>query len=577
MTLEPLWTDDKINSSLDAATERKVEAVEARALLHAMQGDYEEYRATREQTIETLGLTIQQQNTAIANLQSGNSALAGDVMSLQGQVGTLSQSNDYLAGSLLASNAANTTLQLQVADLSPDVHVTIKDTVALTSKFETAVSHVASADLLYASATTKANGMAALAPAITWHQLHLMGWGTLDPWQWNGTGTRPAAPTNWASLDAFLTMVLGMGGKIALNTQLYSWHLKGKWMPDGTTVPMNAAEAFSDSGVLMTSKVPDYLLLIQKMAERYLVAPYNVKMWITGTEFHGLYQGRSRNFNEWRYDAYAGTAGNSADMGMAYLHNITVDKITEVAIAKGIDPASLIIVNNYPPIISRATPTNDSVAAGHPLRGRPWGTANKQGPSILANMPPLLKRLDAIGFDMATGNMDRVALVDDLANLNRIDDIVGYTRTTVPNKPVAILEMYDKLQAEPTATAQQRASFRAEAYRKLVLNGVWTAFIWGTAGEAMNPGSELAVPDAALLTDGGQSTPMLNVVKLYHDHFGPATPIYDTEVAGEGVSVLASNKVTLLNNRTNTQRKVALRDDMYTLNAYEQRVIPRGG
>lgn len=484
----------------------------------------------------------------------------------------------------------DTSLQEQIATLTTklavataDVHMAVGSTPILTSRFETALSHVDGQDLMWANKTAKLTGMASLAKAISIQQNHLLGWGRTDPWPWDGTGTRPPEPTAWGSLDGWLQMCLGIGNKLALNTQLYPWHLRGRWGADGVTIPCTVADVYSDDGVIMTNRTADYLLLIKRMAERYLVPPYNVRIWTTGTEFHGLYRGRDKTFKEWRWDDFPGTPGANADMGMAYIHNITVDQILAVAAAKSIDPATLTFINNYPPIVCNGKPISDSVPIGHPLRQRPWGTPNSQGFSILQHMIPLLKRVDIVGIDMGSINRDGVVLVaDEFANLNRYDDILSYIKTIVLSKPIAIMETYDKPQVDPGPNSfALRAAIRADAFRHMLLNGIWAAFIWGTSGAAMgvygDPGRK---KDAALLTDtmtatGGQPTLMLDAVELYHDHFGPDTAIYDFTVIGTGVSALFSETKGMLINQTNATKTVAVDDVVYSLSPYQYMLIDR--
>lgn len=588
------WSDAEILAELDSHIERRIAYSDALTAMNKMRADYateltvldgkllfsEEKISGLNRQVSDLNGEIALLDGQIADLEGKITTLDGQIAVLEGQVLTLTSQNTTLKGQNTALKDQNSALTIQLADLTPDVVFTIAATPKMTSNFETAISHVTSKDLLWANATAKAKGMVNLGSAITYHQRHLLGWGTPDPWAWDGIGTRPAEPTNWGTMDSFMAMGLEMGGKLAVNTQLYSWHLKGRWMADGSTQPMTVADQFSDDGVLLTNQVPAYLLLIKRLAERYLVAPWNVEVWTTGTEFHGLYRGRNKTFNEWRWDDYAGTPGANADMGMAYIHNITVAKIIEVAVAKGIDPAKLKFIFNYPPLSSQGKPTGDSVPVGHPLYGRPWGTANKQPVSILKNMPPLLTRYDAGAFDIATPNKDGVVLLtDDFAQLQKIDDMAAYARSLI-SKPLAVLEVYDKPQTDLNASPQKRAAIRADAFRHFLLNGIWTVYIWGSNGAAMNTGSEGAVPAAALLTDtskstGGDSTAMLDVVRMFHNWFGPGTPIYDVTVTGSGAALLPSDKMAMLISQSPIRLNAQVDGDVYLLDPYEVRMVVR--
>lgn len=586
---------------LQQLAETKVDVNDAYAILRQTQLTYEADRVAKDTTIAQKDTMITELDsecenltTEVVMLTAQRDTLTSTVNNLTAQMDTLTQGNtdktaeivrdNALIATLTNDKAALTstvnTLNLQVHDLSPDVTVTIGSAPIMTSRLAMGLSNVDNKDLLYANATAKANGMANLAPCFDLHHKPIMAWGSGDLWPWDGIVPKPAAPTNWTSLDTFLQMGLDMGLKNAISTQIYPWHMKGIWNADGSTTPCTAADAFNDEGVVMTSQMLNYRLLIRTAAQRYLGNPYNVRIWVTGVEFHGAFRGRNKTFDEFRWDDYPGTSGNNADCGMAYLHNVVVEEILAVAATKGIDPATLIFISNYPPITSDGKPNSNSVPIGHPLYARPWGTARRQPLSVLKNMIPLLKRVDAVGFDMRTTNKDGVHPLGDFEALSRYDDFFGHMKTLVPGKSLVCMETYDAPVSD-TGSPQYRAAIRAEAFRKMLLNGITGVYVWGTSGAGMGPAPDYGKrTDAGLLTDtsvatGGQPKPMLDVVRLYHDHFGPGTPIYDAIVSGSGVSVLPSDQIVFLLNKTGVPHKVALGNDVYRLDPYQLRAIPR--
>lgn len=540
------WTDANVKSFLDNVTEKRIPYSDALSLLSRVRDDFNAQSASQLNTIRELNDDIAHLDTQIDTLKS-------------------------------AVDSANK----QIAAMTPDVTVEPGGIVS-TSVFQTGFSDVDNKDLLYANPTARATAMANLSPVMHLEQNYLLGWGKSDPWQWDGTGTKPPAPTNWASLDACMMYAVNMGLRRVLNTQLIPWHLRGEWGQDGTTRPHTYADQWSDSGILMTSRVDDFKLLISTAADRYLRDPYKVDVIVTGCEFHGAYRGRDKTFNHYRYDDYPGTPGDNADMGMAYIHNIVVDVFTKKAVELGIDPAKLTFINNYPPLVVWGKGASYTVPIGHPLRDRIWGSSDNRGLEVLQKMIPLLKRVDAIGFDMSTGNKDGIYTtgMSDWDNLTRYDEILDYIISLNPGKKYISVEGYEKPYLDPgDNSALYRTAIRADVYRRYVQKGIWASLIWGITGSAMGgPGSTDKIANGALVTPtstatGGQTKPMLQMVKLFHDYFSAGTPIRSAKITGNGVSVLLSDVKAMLINKTNMTKKVAINGDVFLVTPYACRVV----
>lgn len=533
--MDPIWPDSKIEDALHSVAEpQRVKVEDARSLLVQERDAYEAVLA---------------QN--VAEMTS----LLGQIRDLQSEVSS--------------RDSRITELEAEL----PQVSVTIGPEI-LKSRFEIAVTHADNKSLFYAPDSVKQAGLSALKNLLHWQQKSMMSWGAMDPWDWDGTGTRPPAPTNWGNLDAWVAMMKQADKPIALNTDLFSWHLRGTWNQDGTTRKHTVADRWSSTGTLLTDEVQNYRLLIRTLALRYLK---DVRIWCTGTEYHGLFLGRDAQnkptFKHYRFDNYAGTPG-SADMGAAYRHNITVEEILNAAATLKIDPTSLTIINNYPPLVVYGKATSDCVPVGHPLRDRPWGSLDARSLEVIDLMIPLLKRCDLVGFDLGTHTKDGVyPAKDDIENLGRYDDILRYFSFRWPDKQFICMETYDKPRLTQNPTEQYRCMIRADAFRRMLIKGLRSAVIWGTAGEAM--GDAGLIPEAALLsTSTGLPTKMFETVRMFHDYFGPGTPIFDTTVTGGPVSALASDAWVMLINQSNVFYRVGIGLDSFALDPYEVRVVP---
>lgn len=580
-----------IQGKLLLLSETKVDLDAAYASLQEVKDVYEADRTASEAVatdmraqITALGNEGYADNATIAGLQTSNNAL-NVLLSNQAQsIDALTLTKTSLQTQVVSLTQSNASLSAQVASLSPDVTVTIDTSTPRTSNFSTAVSHVSTNDLLLGDATARARAESALAPALTYHRVSCHSFGAGDPWLWNGTGTRPVDPTNWANLDGLVQMSQRMSSNTIMGFGNWPWHVRGRW--DGTTtVPCTYADQLVTDGRPITGKMADILHFVECVCKRYMVAPYSVRFWQLGAwEFHGMERGRDGTYNHWAYDAYPGTPGQ-ADMGMAYLHNQVAAKIVSVAASLGIARSAIKIITNYPPMVTYGAITAQAMPVGNPLRGQPWGNIDKRSVEMLEGMLPLLDPAlwDVWSIDMGTWMKDGVipAGATDWNVQAKFTDAPKYLMSRVAalgygNKPCWISEVYPKPLFDPGANSQQyRAAIAADSTVRMILEGVQLGIIWSTVGRANDPG---VTTDAALHTpvgasSGGQPQAMLDMVRLIHDVFPPGTKVYPLSVSDESVGGLAWDKGAMLINKTNGPRKAALGNDVYMLGAYEVRVV----
>ena len=108
-----------------------------------------------------------------------------------------------------------------------------------------------------------------------------------------------------------------------------------------------------------------------------------------------------------------------------------------------------------------------------------------------------------------------------------------------------------------------------------VVGGAAVSLRWQPQGIA---GGAYGGNDQNLFSDtrqagGGQPFPNFEVYKLFHDHFGPGTPLYRVTVSAPEVEVLASDSHTLLINKQPEPVVVDLDGTLVTLDRYEVRVL----
>lgn len=494
-------------------------------------------------------------------------------------------------------------LRLQVASHThtppvDEADVTVEIAIPMNrSRLETGVSHVTH-DLLYASnAEAKTRAKAALAPVIKWHGVHLMNFGVGDLAPWNGVGSPPNAP-NMASFDAQAGLAKEMGGKLIVALYNIPWWLKGKTtFANGvqTTTKYTVTQAFDSDGRLLTDMKAQFHTLMVK-ALKHILTVHGCRDFVTWNEYKG-HQGRARDNKGqmFDHDDYPGTPG-MADLGFCEVYRLWAVALEE-ACRTAVPAIPLDSVRLYGPYVllrSQGANDADSVPVGHFLRDRTWGSMNKTGTQAMDYFLDWVRRtgvkFDGLSIDFGTGSRDGVTKdPDDFAvAYDKVADVLSWARGQLTNfgfsaLPIVASELYVKPQAKLEAGhLDYRAAQKAVA---LIAWTEWSGSIplwWGIKGEAeeANGTTDGAPGEGGLVTStsaptGGQPLPFLGVLKMFLDHFGAGTQLYDAQVSDLRVRALVSDSKALLVNTTPTDLTVRVENDIHPLPAYAVTVVDR--
>jgi hypothetical protein len=117
------------------------------------------------------------------------------------------------------------------------------------------------------------------------------------------------------------------------------------------------------------------------------------------------------------------------------------------------------------------------------------------------------------------------------------------------------------------------AAHYASILRHMLQAGSAVALLWSPQASDVNHG---------LFTDtrkpgGGQPLPHHWVLQLFHDHFGPGTPLYRATSSSPEVEALASAKKTLLINKRAAPVRLDLEGQSLMLDRYEVRALDAPG
>src|SRR6266699_442934 len=192
-----------------------------------------------------------------------------------------------------------------------------------TSHFSPGISHV-DTTLNYPwdnnDPTAVKNVKSLIKHAIAYENTPIMAWGVDDPWP----DPSQAEPGNWSTLDSRLQLIIDTGGIPVITLSEAPWWMKGELQSDGSTRLIMHSEEWSNiaySARILDNKMDAWLHLVQRVAERYMVAPYNVRYFQVWNELKGYYNPITNSYD---YTTSAGDpSGPNAKHGYTYMYNQT--------------------------------------------------------------------------------------------------------------------------------------------------------------------------------------------------------------------------------------------------------------
>lgn len=462
-------------------------------------------------------------------------------------------------------------LQTRLAIATADVHVRVKSDSAFTVKLKQCVNIVNNKHLAAANAAATMRLAANLPTLYKGICVHMSeGFGVVVPWLPNADGSIPPKPTNWSSLTNQLAFIKRTGLPAMMNLYMPPW-----WMRASGTTKMTAADAYQVRGRLMTSKIPQWQLMVDEgvtvFAKAVLAADPNATIWLDMNNewkcFYGLLRGDKIIENQrWADGDWQGTPGDVGDMDFPPYARLTIEAALRATDRLSIPRERVKIGGSYPVITFQALNNADSVPVGHPLRDRPYGTLRKVGVNAFDRYLAYFKangiQIDFLSIDGATANHDLIALTDDFGNCTRFRDVGSLIREIATKYGYGTLELFwkewyakpqgrgadNKQLASEADTPQYRGAVKLRALMEMALGGASSVYSWGWEGEGDEPGTDSngATFVGVDKANGGEATVICEMMCLWDSIFPPGTTAYELEIIGKGVSGLGSEKAMLL-------------------------------
>src|ERR1019366_6761938 len=132
------------------------------------------------------------------------------------------------------------------------------------------------------------NAKSLIKQAFPYEDTPIMAWGAPDPWP---DPTQPE-PTNWGYLDSRMQLIADTGGIPVITLSEAPWWMKGQLQANGTTRLLTASDEWSDiayNSRILDNEMGNWLHLVQRVAERYMAPPYNVRYFQVWNELKGYY------------------------------------------------------------------------------------------------------------------------------------------------------------------------------------------------------------------------------------------------------------------------------------------------
>ena len=397
----------------------------------------------------------------------------------------------------------------------------------------------------------------------------IMAWGVDDPWP----DPRQQEPSNWTSLDNRLRLITETGGIPVLTLNEAPWWMKGQLQPDGTTRQLTWNDEWADiaySSRILDNKMNAWLHLVQRVAERYMAPPYNVRYFQVWNELKGYYNPITNSYDYTTSPGDPSQAG--ARHGYTYMYNQVYRRLMQVATSLGMARDSVKVGGPYVVIDTWSSPNQSNPSQ----ITRTYGTFDQRPLSVVQYWLQHKVGAGFITLDSANDNKDNVNTTDPFTASEKFADVTRWVRSLnndlypgATTLPIWWAEWYATALNAPTNPDYNNA-IKTYAVAQLIEAGGGAAFEWGGLGDGPANTGLWTQPAAG----GGQPLPWYYSYKALKDNFGPGTHLYKADSSAPGsVAALASAKALLLINKSSHRLDIAARGHPITLAPYQVRVI----
>ncbi len=445
---------------------------------------------------------------------------------------------------------------------TPQVYITVKATSA---KYVSAFSPgMTSVDTSLFTPWTGNDSQAVehaknlLKQGLSFFNVPIMGWGADDPWP----DPQQPEPSNWKTLDTKMSLALQTETTPVLTLCEAPWWMKGMLLADGKTQLLSKGDDFAPIAYqsrILDNEMAAWLHLVRRVAERYMVSPYNVRYFQVWNELKGYYDPLTNN---WDISTSPGNAaGPNARHGYTYMYNRVYQTLRDVARENGIAPSTISIGGPY------VTMNTWSSSQQNHLSNlvKPYGIYDQRSLDAVLYWLQHKTGGQFIAVDGSNQNDDAVSLADPFTAAAKFADSVSWIRSLnehlypgATTLPIWWSEWY----ADPydgKSSNDYANALKTSAIMQLIKSGGAVALSWGS--------DDLWTSTAK--NTGGKPLPWYTSYAALKRYFAPGTFLISSASSSPQVDALASAKVTMLVNKTPHLLLVDVEQTLVALHPYQ--------
>jgi hypothetical protein len=406
--------------------------------------------------------------------------------------------------------------------------------------------------------------------ALSFQNTSIMGWGLPDPWPDPAT----SEPNNWAALDARLGLVEETGSTPVITLYGAAWWMKGQLQENGRTLLLTQADEWAPrafSSRILDNKMDAWLHLVQRVAERYMAPPYNVRYFQVWNEMKGYYNPLKNNYD---FTTSPGKPnGPNAHHGYTYMYNRVYARLMAVAISLGIQTDQIKVGGPYVVMDTWSTRNGQS----HPSDlTKAYGTFDERPLDVVKYWLQHKTGAAFISVDASNTNKDGVNHANATTAAEKPADIVHWIRsldgTAYPGAvdlPIWLGEWYARPYTDWSDDNHSNA-IKTFAMMEFLKAGGAVALSWGGTDEG-RAGPRIWTNTTA---GGGTVLPFYFSYRAFKDYFGPGTNLYKPTISPAGrVDALASSDTVMLVNETATTLLVSVDGNGVSLDPHQVTVL----
>lgn len=404
---------------------------------------------------------------------------------------------------------------------------------------------------------------------ITYINTPIMAWGVDDPWP---DPTQPE-PTNWDSLDARVRLITQLGGTPVITLSEAPWWMKGQLEPDGTTRQLTQNDEWSDiaySSRILDNKMGAWLHLVERVAERYMIPPFNVRYFQVWNELKGYYDPIT---NAYDYTTSPGEPnGPNARHGYTFMYNQVYNTLMQVATSLNIPSSTVKVGGPYVVMDTWSSP-----AQSNPSNiTKAYGTYDQRSLDVVLYWLQHKAGAGFITLDSSNSNKDGANITDPFTAAQKFADVTQWVRSLnsfeypgAASLPIWWAEWYARPYTNVT-DANYNNAVKTYAMMELIKAGGSVTLEWGGLGDGP--------ANTGLWTNttagGGQPLPWYSSYRAFKDDFSAGTRIYTATVSNPAqVDALASASRVMLVNKTARSISVTVNCTAVTLSPYQTLVV----